>query len=344
MKNKTLYITLGIFLILIIGALVYFYGFAQSFQSNLPLATASADWNGNQINIESIYLGSVSSGQAGLITTGGSLVSLCSSNDAGYFTISNNYNINGQDLILTSDFGAGDRVCDDRNYIKTMVHLPKGTLHYKCELTIAPGINWVASSFCNINGILADGLSGQCDRNGNCQGWDTGWGVGKPPAYINEKTVEIEEGDYEILLETQASVGGNAHSKLTMSFEEATIIPNETNDTIPNETETTITIYRLENNQCHSYIIETLNKLTTDYSTLSDCQADMIPDDTIVCGNGLIESGEQCDDGNKISGDGCSSICKTEGISTWVYVLFGSVFVLVVIVVIIFSIKVRRRR
>lgn len=33
-----------------------------------------------------------------------------------------------------------------------------------------------------------------------------------------------------------------------------------------------------------------------------------------VCGNGVIEAGEQCDDGNRISGDGCSANCTTEKI------------------------------
>ena len=31
-----------------------------------------------------------------------------------------------------------------------------------------------------------------------------------------------------------------------------------------------------------------------------------------ACGNGVIETGEQCDDGNTVSGDGCSSACATE--------------------------------
>lgn len=31
-----------------------------------------------------------------------------------------------------------------------------------------------------------------------------------------------------------------------------------------------------------------------------------------VCGNSAIESGETCDDGNAVSGDGCSSVCATE--------------------------------
>ncbi|MFH2063557.1 MAG: fibronectin type III domain-containing protein [bacterium] len=32
-----------------------------------------------------------------------------------------------------------------------------------------------------------------------------------------------------------------------------------------------------------------------------------------VCGNSMLEEGEQCDDGNIISGDGCSNVCVIEG-------------------------------
>lgn len=31
-----------------------------------------------------------------------------------------------------------------------------------------------------------------------------------------------------------------------------------------------------------------------------------------VCGNGKLEAGEQCDDGNRVNGDGCSCTCKIE--------------------------------
>jgi len=33
---------------------------------------------------------------------------------------------------------------------------------------------------------------------------------------------------------------------------------------------------------------------------------------TSVCGNGILEEGEECDDGNNIDGDGCSALCKIE--------------------------------
>jgi cysteine-rich repeat protein len=31
-----------------------------------------------------------------------------------------------------------------------------------------------------------------------------------------------------------------------------------------------------------------------------------------VCGNGILETGEECDDGNNLNGDGCSALCTIE--------------------------------
>jgi cysteine-rich repeat protein len=36
-----------------------------------------------------------------------------------------------------------------------------------------------------------------------------------------------------------------------------------------------------------------------------------------VCGNGVTETGEQCDDGNAAAGDGCSASCAAESTGTW---------------------------
>jgi cysteine-rich repeat protein len=40
------------------------------------------------------------------------------------------------------------------------------------------------------------------------------------------------------------------------------------------------------------------------------CSADCLSDET--CGNGIIDPGEQCDDGNTIACDGCSADCKSD--------------------------------
>lgn len=37
-------------------------------------------------------------------------------------------------------------------------------------------------------------------------------------------------------------------------------------------------------------------------------------DQTPSCGNGVLETGEQCDDSNTVDGDGCSSTCQSEKI------------------------------
>jgi fibro-slime domain-containing protein len=42
------------------------------------------------------------------------------------------------------------------------------------------------------------------------------------------------------------------------------------------------------------------------------CGADACADAPAVCGDGQIEAGEQCDDGNTMSNDGCSATCQLE--------------------------------
>lgn len=44
----------------------------------------------------------------------------------------------------------------------------------------------------------------------------------------------------------------------------------------------------------------------------NDCQITYANVDPPVCGNNVIESGEQCDDGNVLNGDGCSNSCQLE--------------------------------
>ena len=48
------------------------------------------------------------------------------------------------------------------------------------------------------------------------------------------------------------------------------------------------------------------------YDSPDDSDAADTDDDKENCGNGIIDEGEQCDDGNRISGDGCSKYCMEE--------------------------------
>jgi len=43
----------------------------------------------------------------------------------------------------------------------------------------------------------------------------------------------------------------------------------------------------------------------------NDCSAKCL-NENAVCGNTLIEVGEECDDGNTLDGDGCNAVCETE--------------------------------
>jgi len=42
------------------------------------------------------------------------------------------------------------------------------------------------------------------------------------------------------------------------------------------------------------------------------CSSECLIEEEAVCGNGILEPGEECDDGNLINGDGCSSLCTIE--------------------------------
>ncbi|MBX2797934.1 MAG: matrixin family metalloprotease [Myxococcales bacterium] len=54
---------------------------------------------------------------------------------------------------------------------------------------------------------------------------------------------------------------------------------------------------------------------TTDPDLRQDCTTECLAcDGCNVCGDGVVGHGEACDDGNLIDGDGCSSVCVTDGL------------------------------
>ena len=50
----------------------------------------------------------------------------------------------------------------------------------------------------------------------------------------------------------------------------------------------------------------------TDQCKVDERACKCIPPETAICGNGKVETGEECDDGNVKDGDGCSKACKLE--------------------------------
>lgn len=47
-------------------------------------------------------------------------------------------------------------------------------------------------------------------------------------------------------------------------------------------------------------------------STSSNSSNDGCTNCQINCGNGVVDTGEECDDGNTVDGDGCSAACLKE--------------------------------
>ena len=57
---------------------------------------------------------------------------------------------------------------------------------------------------------------------------------------------------------------------------------------------------------------ETSTATATPTATPTSSPMPTIPISTRVCGNGALEPGEACDDGNRLAGDGCSPSCQSE--------------------------------
>ncbi len=58
------------------------------------------------------------------------------------------------------------------------------------------------------------------------------------------------------------------------------------------------------------------NTTSTGFIVPYNCGGVSCPTATPICGNRIVETGEQCDDGNTVNGDGCSSSCQRESNST----------------------------
>lgn len=55
---------------------------------------------------------------------------------------------------------------------------------------------------------------------------------------------------------------------------------------------------------------------TMDGCCAAGCNANTDGDCAAICGNGVVEPGEQCDDGGTAAGDGCDATCQSEAVAT----------------------------
>jgi cysteine-rich repeat protein len=288
-KQKKKIITI-IGIVLAISLIAYFGG-----KSNLSIITIqniepfekTEIWNSinGDVLIKSAYIGSF---------TDAPTFSMCSSND-GEISISNSYSLSSNLMLSSSMSSSGTRGCQDYNYLSAEFTVPSGKLIGTYSLSSLSGYhdNYYSIAEIYIDDVFydetrtCDSALGQMCASGSQSKTGT-----FQLNFTSSKPVKIE-------LRTSKSDSGRSSVNLELSFEKETVIPNGT----------TINIYRLEENKCNFYTIEKVNQLPTDYILLSDCEEDIL---IIHCGNSLVESDEQCDDGNIINDDGCSSTCQNE--------------------------------
>ena len=87
------------------------------------------------------------------------------------------------------------------------------------------------------------------------------------------------------------------------------ITPYETPVT-PAPTKPTTTDFYGSLQQQQQVAKDTANKLCYDPCRISFTLTKYVPQP--YCGDGILGTGEQCDDGNQLTGDGCSPTCKKE--------------------------------
>lgn len=202
-------LTLSIIVLIILIGVVFYFGFQQDFitiNGLPPTVEQSYNWNGNNVDVKSIYIGTISNtgyrDSSGVDTPN---TDFCGSNK-GDLTISNLVDVNN-DLTLSSSYaGLG---CNADNFLEAHIDLPKGKLIATCDVSMSNAPQWRGT-------------------NAVCEIEDK-----KLVAYTSvEGGGDSKQETYEIILDKpktisillinhpyNAKVGTSSDAKITLSFE-----------------------------------------------------------------------------------------------------------------------------
>lgn len=147
--------------------------------------------------------------------------------------------------------------------------------------------------------------------------FDTGIGISENNIWLNNPVILTKDKTHSIKykIDNNKEADDNVHIVLKV---DSSVLSEY--DKLINEYHTKTLDFDISNLECNAYHTITLDIASDgEECNLNDNHASrqiyvdcgVIPP-TPVCGNHIIEAGEQCDDGNLINGDGCSATCKNE--------------------------------
>lgn len=250
-KKQKKNLTTGIIVVLLILG-IYYSGFLR-LQSIVqiregdyifPLKTGTFNFVGHPGTYETPYLGSLTSDYNTVI----------SDENNGRTSISNSL-VDGSSLKLTSSISGEGRLIE--NYIKGKVTLPLGTLDVSYEYSISKDRAEASSGPIQITFLVGD--------------------VTKSFRIPAGSASKSDSDSFSIILDKEQEVAVSVRT-FTHSFRSS----SSEGSLNLNFMKTTISVYRLENNQCTIKTIGLLERLENDYDTLAECQENIIEEEIDV--------------------------------------------------------------
>jgi hypothetical protein len=147
-KNYFTFIILGLVLL----GILYFTGIVQFTIFAEPDIDVNVNFLNSQQNITSTYFGSLNGGHYTIPNGRGGTYNrdICGGGD-GSSSLSNQYSVSENELVLSTQIGSNKESCGQENYMYSDLKLPKGNYLVTCDLRISRSQNDVSYSGCDIS-------------------------------------------------------------------------------------------------------------------------------------------------------------------------------------------------